>query len=156
MNTNKSNEIKFTRIYDAPVKTVWEAWEDPKQAAEWWGPRGFTTTTHSKDLRPGGTWVYTMHGPDGKDYPNRTYYFEVEKYSRMVYDHGANETQPPLFRVEVNFKDLKNKTQMDMRMIFSSPEVAEKTMAFIEKVGGNATWDRLAEYLEKKTSNTRG
>jgi uncharacterized protein YndB with AHSA1/START domain len=23
---NKSNEIRITRIYDAPVKAVWEAW----------------------------------------------------------------------------------------------------------------------------------
>jgi len=43
------------------------------------GPRGFTTTTHSKDLRPGGSWIYTMHAPDGTDFPNRTNYLEVEK-----------------------------------------------------------------------------
>jgi uncharacterized protein YndB with AHSA1/START domain len=78
---NKSNEIRITRIYGAPVKAVWEAWTDPKQAAQWWGPRGFTLTTHSKDLRPGGSWIYTMHGPDGVGYPNKTVYLEVEKYS---------------------------------------------------------------------------
>jgi uncharacterized protein YndB with AHSA1/START domain len=32
-----SNEIKLTRIYDAPVKAVWDAWADPAQAAHWWG-----------------------------------------------------------------------------------------------------------------------
>ena len=69
---NKSNEIKITRIYDAPLEAVWDAWTDPEQVAQWWGPRGFTLTTHSKDLRPGGTWRYTMHGPDGTDYPNTT------------------------------------------------------------------------------------
>jgi len=95
---NKSNEIKITRIYDAPVKLVWDAWVEPKQVAQWWGPRGFTITTHSKDVRTGGHWNYTMHGPDGVDYRNITQYLEVEKHSRLVYDHGANETQPPLFR----------------------------------------------------------
>ncbi|WP_374027683.1 SRPBCC domain-containing protein [Bdellovibrio bacteriovorus] len=92
---SKSNEIKITRIYDAPVKTVWEAWTDPDQVAKWWGPRGFTLTTHSKDLRPGGSWVYTMHGPDGTDYENKTFYHEVEEYSRLVYDHGGGEDRPP-------------------------------------------------------------
>ena len=38
------------------------------------GARGFTLTTHSKDLRPGGHWTYTMHGPDGIDYENKTIY----------------------------------------------------------------------------------
>ena len=45
----------ITRVYDAPVEAVWDAWTDPEQVAQWWGPRGFTLTTHSKDLRPGGT-----------------------------------------------------------------------------------------------------
>lgn len=149
---NRSNEIKITRIYDAPVKAVWDAWTDPAQTAQWWGPRGFTITTHSKDLRPGGSWRYTMHGPDGEDYINRTHYFEVEEYSRLVYDHGGSDDRPPLFRVTVQFTDLKGKTKMEMSMALPTPEAAEETRKFIKKAGGNATWDRLAEYLEKESS----
>lgn len=145
---NKPNELYITRIYDAPVKMVWEAWTDPKKTAMWWGPRGFTITTHSKNLKPGGTWVYTMHGPDGVDYPNITVYHEVEKYARLVYDHGATETTPPLFRVTVDFKEMaKDKTKMDMTMAFATAEVAAESKKFIKKAGGNGTWDRLAEYL---------
>lgn len=149
---NKSNEIRITRIYDAPVKAVWDAWTDPKQVAQWWGPRGFTLTTHSKDLRVGGTWNYTMHGPDGVDYPNKTLYHEVEKYSRLVYDHGANDEQGPLFRVTVQFTDLNGKTKMDMSMALPTPEAADETKKFIKKANGNSTWDRLAEYLSKESS----
>ena len=47
---NSSNELKLKRVYDAPVKMVWDAWTDPEKAAQWWGPRGFTITTHSKDF----------------------------------------------------------------------------------------------------------
>ena len=50
---NDSNEIRLTRVYDAPRAAVWDAWTDPEQVAKWWGPRGFTLTTHSKDLRAG-------------------------------------------------------------------------------------------------------
>lgn len=144
------NEINLVRVYDAAVKDVWEAWTDPKKAAKWWGPRGFTITTHSKDLRPGGTWNYTMHGPDGVDYPNITTYYEVEKYSRLVYDHGANETQPPLFRVTVTFAESKGKTTMDMTMAFENEERAKEIGKFIKIAGGNSTWDRLGEYLGKE------
>src|SRR5471032_390440 len=97
--TAESKEVRIQRIYDAPIQAVWDAWTDPAQAAQWWGPRGFTLTTHSKDLREGGHWTYTMHRPDGFDYPNKTQYFEVEKYAKLVYDHGGNDDQPPLFRV---------------------------------------------------------
>src|ERR1700761_7766970 len=108
---NNSNELNLTRLYDAPVQAVWEAWTEPDQTALWWGPRGFTLTTHSKDLRPGGTWDYTMHGPDGTDYPNITQYHEVEQNKKLVYDHGGNENQPPMFRVTVLFTEERGKTR---------------------------------------------
>ncbi len=149
---NKPNEIYLTRLYDADVKTVWDAWTDPKQVAKWWGPRGFTLTTHSKDLRPGGHWSYTMHGPDGKDWENKTIYHEVEKYSRLVYDHGGNDDRPPLFRVTVTFQDVKGKTLMEMAMAFENPEVAKQMAGFIKQAGGNSTWDRLAEFLTHEVS----
>lgn len=147
-----SNEIRIVRLYDAPVKAVWDAWTDPVQVAQWWGPRGFTITHHSKDLRPGGHWSYTMHGPDGVDYPNKTLYHEVVEHQRLVYDHGGSDDRPPLFRVHVEFKELKGKTRLEMSMGFATPEIAENTREFIKKAGGNGTWDRLAEYLEEKRS----
>ncbi len=148
----QKNEIRITRIYDAPVKAVWDAWADPKQAAQWWGPRGFTITTHSKDLRAGGSWVYTMHGPDGTDYPNHTKYYEVEKHSRLVYDHGGNENQPPMFRVTVEFKEVKGKTEMMMVMSLPTPEALVQTKKIIKSANGNSTWDRLSEFLTKESS----
>lgn len=148
----ENNEIKITRLYDAPVKVVWDAWTDSEQVAQWWGPRGFTITTHSKDLRVGGHWDYTMHGPDGVDYPNKTKYFVVEECSKLVYDHGANDTQGPLFRVTVLFSEEQGKTKMEMTMTLPTAEAAAETKKFIQKAGGNATWDRLAEYLEKESS----
>ncbi len=151
---NKPNEIYIERLYDASVKQVWEAWTDPKQVAKWWGPRGFTITTHSKDLRVGGTWNYTMHGPDGVNYPNITVYHVVEKYSKLVYDHGGSEDRPPLFRVTVQFTEIKNsKTKMEMWMALETEEGAIQIKKFIKSAGGNATWDRLAEYLAETTLN---
>jgi uncharacterized protein YndB with AHSA1/START domain len=149
---NNPNEIRITREYDAPVKAVWDAWTDTAQVAKWWGPRGFTITTHSKDLRVGGGWKYTMHGPDGVDYPNYTKYFEVEKYKKLVYDHGGNDDHPPMFRVTVLFSESKGKTKMEMSMTLPTAQAAEETHKIIKKHSGNSTWDRLAEYLEKEST----
>lgn len=149
---NKPNELQIIRLYEAPVKAVWDAWTDPEQVAKWWGPRGFTLTTHSKDLRPGGSWAYTMHGPDGTNYENKTKYYEVEKYSRLVYDHGGNDDRPPLFRVTVSFTEIKGKTRMEMIMSLPTVEAATETRKFIKSAGGDSTWDRLAEYLEKEST----
>ena len=148
-----SNEIKITRVYDAPLAAVWDAWTDPEQVAKWWGPRGFTLTTHSKELKAGGQWHYTMHGPDGTDYPNRTTYLEVDRHKRLVYDHGATDDRPALFRVSVAFTETGGKTRMDMTMTCPTPEETERTRKIIRDAGGHSTWDRLAEYLRKQISN---
>src|ERR1700749_3162066 len=88
---SKSNELKIVRVFDAPVGKGWDAGPDPAQVGLWGGPRGITNTTHSRDLRPGGKWIYTMHGPDGTNYPNTTHYFEVKEHEALEYDHGASE-----------------------------------------------------------------
>lgn len=147
---SKSNVITLTRVYDAPLQSVWDAWTVPKEVAQWWGPRGFTLTTHSRDLRTGGHWHYTMHGPDGTDYENTTQYLEVVPLQRMVYDHGGHKDRPPLFRVTALFTERSGRTQLDMSMAFATPEIATDMRGFIKKAGGETTWDRLAEYLGKR------
>lgn len=149
---NHSNEIRITRVYDAPLRAVWEAWTDPHRLARWWGPRGFSTTTHSHDLRVGGAWKFTMHGPDGVDYPNTIKYLEVENEARLVYDHYGSDDRPPAFRVTVDFSAIDGRTKMEMTMALPTAEAAEETRRIIRKTSGHSTWDRLAEYLEKQSS----
>ena len=148
--SKKTNVITLTRVYDAPLRAVWEAWTVPEEVAQWWGPRGFTLTTHSHDLSTGGHWHYTMHGPDGTDYENTTRYLEVVPRQRMIYDHGGHKDRPPLFRVTALFTERDGRTRLDMSMAFATPEIATNMRGFIKKAGGEATWDRLAEHLAKR------
>ncbi|MCC6243522.1 MAG: SRPBCC domain-containing protein [Gemmatimonadaceae bacterium] len=148
--TDSANDIRITRLYDAPLALVWEVWTVDVHVKQWWGPRGFSLTTHSKDLHVGGTWVYTMHGPDGVDYPNYTRYLEVEPLKRLVYDHGASSADSaPMFRVTATFREVGGQTELDMRMTLPTPQAAQDARVFIKAAGGNATWDRLGEHLEQ-------
>ena len=56
----------ISRVLDAPRDLVWKARTELEHLAQWWGPQGFTTTTHQRELKPGGVWHYGMHGPDGR------------------------------------------------------------------------------------------
>ncbi len=152
---SSSNEIRITRIYDAPVRAVWDAWTLPEQVAKWWGPRGFTLTTHGKDLRAGGHWRYTMHGPDGVDYPNHATYHVVDPHRKLVYDHGATDDRPALFHVTATFTEVNGKTTMELIFTLPSPEAAAEIAKHIKQAGGSATWDRLAEHLEEVATGRR-
>src|SRR3989338_2619097 len=57
-----------------------------------------------------------------------------------------------MFRVTVNFSEVKGKTKMEMSMALPTVEAAEEARKFIKQAGGNSTWDRLAEYLEKEST----
>jgi uncharacterized protein YndB with AHSA1/START domain len=89
-------QIVLSRFFDAPRELVWQAFTEPAHAAEWWGPRGFTTTTHEHDLREGGVWLHTMHGPDGTDYPNRVTFREITPPERIVIHDSPDARTTPL------------------------------------------------------------
>ncbi len=153
--TSNPNEIRLTRVYDAPVRVVWDAWTISEQVEKWWGPRGFTITSHRKELRVGGTWRYTMHGPDGVDYPNVITYCVVEACKKLEYDHSATDEALALFRVTVTFAEAEGRTTMALAFTLPSPEAAQGMTKLIRQMGGNATWDRLAEHLEQRATGKR-
>lgn len=143
-------EIVLTRVFDAPRELVWDAWTDPRHIVKWWGPRGFTTTIHQMDVRPGGIWKQTMHGPDGTDYPGQSVFIEVVKPERIVYsmNGGKKGERGVQFHATWTFEPQGRKTKLTLSMLFASAqerEFVEKTYGAVE--GGIQTLARLAEYL---------
>ena len=51
-------DIVFTRQLDAPPELVYQACTEADRIAQWWGPKGFTTTNEVMDVRPGGAWRF--------------------------------------------------------------------------------------------------
>jgi len=139
-----------SRVLDAPRALVFSVWTDPKHLAQWWGPNGFTTTTHSYDFRPGGVWRFVMHGPDGRDYQNRITYDEIIPPERIVYRHGGgDDVEPVQFTQTVTFEDLGNgQTRLAWHGKFTS---AEERTRVIREYGADKglvqTMARLADYV---------
>jgi uncharacterized protein YndB with AHSA1/START domain len=140
-------EMAITRLINAPRELLWEAWTDPARLAVWWGPRGFRTTTHTMDFRVGGLWRYTMHGPDGVDYPNLIVYRELKKPERMVYDHsGEGDFDETKFHTTVTFEKHGAKTKVTMRSVFpTKEELAHVIENFGALEGGKQHLARLEE-----------
>ena len=146
------NEIIISRVINAPRDVVFSAWTHSEHLAHWYGPEGFTITTHSIDVHTGGEWLFTMHVPDGVDYKNRIVYIEIVKPERIVHQHsGDGGDQEDLhFETTITFIDLGNgKTEVQLRSLFDTArerdDVIEKHGA-IE--GGKQTLGRLAIYAE--------
>jgi uncharacterized protein YndB with AHSA1/START domain len=135
-----------TRVYDAPRELVYSMFTDAEHISNWWGPRGFSTTTSKMDVRSGGEWIHVMHGPDGRDYPNRVVYVEVAPPERLVYDHVSD----PRFRGVASFAEKEGKTEVRFSIEFETAEIRD-TIAkeFGAERGQIDTLDRLAEEIAR-------
>src|SRR5689334_98548 len=49
-----------SRLIDAPVDDVFDAYANPEKLARWWGPNGFTLSTEALDLHEGGHWRFVF------------------------------------------------------------------------------------------------
>jgi uncharacterized protein YndB with AHSA1/START domain len=141
-------ELFFTRLLNAPRELVFEAWTKPEHVAQWWGPSGFSTTTHEMRVETGGVWRFLMHGPDGIDYPNRVTFTDVEPPARIAYDHG-DDNHPRHFRVLATFADEGRKTRLTMRMMFDSVEACQAVKRYGAVEGARQTLARLQEYVTR-------
>lgn len=142
-------EIFISRVFDAPRELVFAAWTDPDHIGEWWGPTGFTTTTDTMDIRPGGVWRFVMHGPDGIDYPNKIVYIDVQSPERLVYHHDDDGAETDIsFHVTVTFEDLGGKTKLSMRSVFPTAAGKDRVIQEFGAIeGGWQMMDRFGREL---------
>lgn len=147
-------EIVASRLLDAPRSVVFKIWTEPEHIAKWWGPEGFTNTVHQMDVRPGGVFSLTMHGPDGTDYPNHIVFKEVVVPEKLVYVHGKGEDhEPGTFHVTVTFEDKQGKTLLTMRSVFQSKAALDHVIdQYGALQGAKENMDRMAAYLNTRLS----
>jgi uncharacterized protein YndB with AHSA1/START domain len=140
-------QVVIMRLFQAPRERVFDAWTQREHVERWWGPAGFSVTTDEMDVRPGGTWRFTMHGPQG-NFPNQIVYHEITQPSRLVYTHTSPGVDDPRFRTTVTFDDWLGMTAFTMRLVFDSAGERDVVVEKYNAVeGGNQTLDRLGELL---------
>lgn len=143
-NAITKGEIVSARRIDFPRELVWIAWTDPVHLAKWWGPKEFTNTFHQFELKPGGVWEFTMHGPDGTDYPNQSRFVEITPPERLVFDHLSGHK----FRVTTTFETIDQRTNVTFRMRFEDPDECERIRPFVTEAN-EQNFDRLEAELSK-------
>jgi uncharacterized protein YndB with AHSA1/START domain len=139
------HEIVNTREFPFPRRAVFEAFSDPRQLAQWWGPKGFTNTIREFDLRPGGAFLLTMQGPDGQKYELTKKFVEVVPAEKVVIQHLQEGHD---FRLTMTFAEDAGRTTVTWRMRFESAEELEKIRGFLLDAN-EQNLARLAEHLAK-------
>jgi len=135
-------EIVSSRVLPYPRDRVFRAISDPQRLARWWGPEGFSNSFERFEFRPGGQWQFVMHGPDGKDYPNRSVFEAIEEPGRLVLRHDC----APYFTMTMLLDEQGGGTRLHWRMRFDDARVREQ-LAPICVPANEQNFDRLQAEL---------
>ncbi len=143
--------VTLTRVLDAPRALVWRAWTDPKQMAQWFGPRGFTADCEL-DLRVGGAFRIVMHGCDGNDFPMKGVFREIVPPQRLVFSNIAVDNDGNHLlegETTVILEEESGKTKLTLHTYAKGlVPIAPQMLAGME-AGWSQSLDKLAELVAR-------
>lgn len=137
-SNNQSSTLQTQRIIPYSPEAIYAAFADPARLAKWWGPNRFTNTFQTFEFKIGGDWHFTMHGPDGHDYPNKSVFRDLVAGEMVVIEH----TSAPWFTLSVSLAQVDQGTQIQWVQTFEDPKVAD-AVRHIAEPGNEQNLDRL-------------
>ena len=144
---NPNAAVTIERVLSATPRKVFTAFEQPDQLAQWWGPKDFTNTFEQFEFKPGGRWVFVMHGPHGADYRNESVFRAIQPGARIVIEHVVK----PWYMLTVTLTAQgSDKTHLAWIQEFESPDVAAK-MRPLSETANEQVLDRLQSVLARLT-----
>ncbi|AUV84234.1 SRPBCC domain-containing protein (plasmid) [Salinigranum rubrum] len=141
-------DVTITRTFAATREAVWDAWTDPDQIAQWWGPKHFTVPRCELDVRPGGELRIDMEGPDGTVYPSEGVFEVVEEPKRLVLIAAAGEDDDGDYQFEVR-QTVTFEERDGVTVLTLGAEVMEATADTVKHLEGmEEGWSQSFEKLD--------
>ncbi len=119
--TPAPDEIRITRVFDAPRELVWQAWTTPAMLVHWFGCAAFSTESAVADVREGGHYRVVLRNPDGEDIPIYGRYTAVKPIDHLAFTHqwekppvSVNPAHHPTF-VTVDLHEEGQRTRLEFR-----------------------------------------
>jgi uncharacterized protein YndB with AHSA1/START domain len=135
-----------SREIAAPMEEVFAAFIDAQRLHRWWGPAGFTNTYAICELKQGGRWSYTMHGPDGHAYENESVFAAIQPPRRFVIEHVSQ----PRYRLTIELTASAAGTLVSWSQAFESARVGSRLERIVVPAN-EQNLDRLtAEVLSRR------
>ncbi len=147
-----TRDVTLTRVIDAPRALVWAAWTEPKQVAQWWGPRHFTNPVCEMDVRAGGKLLIHMKAPDGTVYPMPGIFTEVVKPERLRFTAlavGLDDTKYLESDTLVIFEDEGARTRLIVKASAKGFHPLAPQMLAGMDAGWSQSLDKLGDLVGK-------
>lgn len=149
VTTPSANEIRLTRLFDAPRSLVFEAMTRPEHVKEWWGRlgEGYSVPVCEIDLRAGGKWRFVNRHPHGEAAFHGEYR-EVVPPGRLVFTEIFEQFPDSVSVVSAEFaEEGGGKTRLTATVRYPSREVRDMVLGSGMSQGAGISYDRLEDLL---------
>ncbi len=100
-------DLVLTRLIAAAPEKLYRCWTEPALLMRWFTPPPWTVPHAELDVRPGGSSLVVMRGPEGQEMPNRGVYLEVVPGRRLAFTDAFvrawEPSEKPFMAVELDF-----------------------------------------------------
>ena len=148
VTTPSDQEIRMTRLFDAPRHLVFEAMTKPEHVRQWWGRlgEGYSVPVCEIDLRPGGTWRFVNRHPKGEAAFHGEYR-EVTPPSRVVFTEIFEQFPDTVSVVTAELTEEGEKTRLTATVRYPSRQVRDMVIASGMAKGAGISYDRLEDVV---------
>ena len=148
VTTPSDQEIRMTRVFNAPRQLVFDAMTKPEHVRRWWGclGDGYSVPVCEIDLRPGGRWRFVSRHPKGEAAFHGEYR-EITPPSRLVFTEIFEDFPDTVSVVTTEFAEEGDKTRMTAIVQYPSKDVRDMVIASGMSTGAGISYDRLEDLV---------
>ncbi|HEY4117400.1 MAG TPA: SRPBCC family protein [Byssovorax sp.] len=145
-----ADEVRMTRLFDAPRALVFEAMTKPEHVKEWWGRLGdgYSVPVCEIDLRVGGKWRFVNAHPRGQAAFHGEYR-EIDAPERVVFTEIFEMFPDVVSVVTSTLTEEGDKTRLTVTVRYPSNEVRDGVLASGMARGAGVSYERLEELCAK-------
>lgn len=154
VSTPSEQEIRMTRLFDAPRQLVFEAMTQPEHVKQWWGRlgEGYSVPVCEIDLRPGGKWRFVNRHPQGEAVFYGEYR-EINPPGRVVFTEIFEPFPESVSVVTALLTEEGGKTRLTATVRYPSREVRDMVMGTGMSHGAGISYDRLEDLVAELQRN---
>ena len=146
-----SQTVTITRVFDASLEQVWNAFTTAEILDQWVAPKPFTSKTKYMDFVVGGRRFYAMIGPDGQERWILQRYIAITPMSnfKLFNTFADKDETPEITGSEWDYTFIEYNQQTVVRIVIynESLERMERMIEFGFKEGYTMSMENLEKVL---------
>jgi uncharacterized protein YndB with AHSA1/START domain len=142
--TAEKTSLEIVRFINVPTDRVYDAWTDPAQLRQWFGPENVRTRKFTADVRVGGNYRWDLTSPEGEEMSAFGEYKELVPGKKIVFtwqwdNDEAWENRTSVVTIEL----VESRGGTELRLKH------EKLPSEESRDGHNEGWNSLVDKLEQ-------